>query len=329
MKNLHPRIAIVRLSALGDIINTAVVLQIIHHHYPHTVVDWFVEEAFAPILAGHPLLHTVIPIPLKRLKKTKSFALLRQTIATLRACERYDHIIDAQGLLKSALMTAFLKGSVHGFDRKSAREGVAAWFYHTTSTIPYDISVITRNVMVITDALAIPFEEAMIATKTPVFPLDIFPQSDPKIALVIGASRASKCYPKEHFALLCDLLPYPCHLVWGSSHEYEDAQWIAHHAHNALIAPQMGLKELVTFIAHCDLTIGNDTGPTHIAWAMNRPSLTLFGPTNERMIYPTRINRFINSPSEVNIFKINHNDFSIGLIDPQAIAISAKALLSC
>jgi heptosyltransferase-1 len=329
VKNPHPRIAIVRLSALGDIINTAVVLQIIHHHYPHAVVDWFVEEAFAPILESHPLLHAVIPIPLKRLKKTKSFALLRKTIATLRACERYDHIIDAQGLLKSALITAFLKGSVHGFDRKSAREGVAAWFYRTTSTIPYDISVIRRNVMVITDALGIPFEEAMIATKTPVFPLDVLLQSDPKIALVIGASRASKCYPKEHFALLCDLLPYPCHLVWGSSHEYEDAQWIAHHSHNALIAPQMGLKELVTFIAHCDLTIGNDTGPTHIAWAMNRPSLTLFGPTNERMIYPTHINRFINSPSEVNIFKINHNDFSISAIDPHSIATYAKELLSC
>jgi len=329
VKNSHPRIAIVRLSALGDIINTAVVLQIIHYHYPHAVVDWFVEEAFAPILEGHPLLNEVIPIPLKRLKKTKSLTLLGQTIATLTGRERYDHIIDAQGLLKSALITTFLQGSVHGFDRNSAREGIAAWFYRTHSTIPYDISVIRRNVMVIADALDIPFTEEMIETKTPVFPLASSPQGDPKIALVIGASWASKCYPKEHFTRVCDLLPYPCYLVWGSNSEYEDAQWITQHSHNAHIAPKMSLRELVTFIAQCDLTIGNDTGPTHIAWAMNRPSLTLFGPTNERMIYPTRINRFINSPSEVTIFKINRNDFSIGEIDPHRIATYAKELLSC
>ena len=61
MKSPILRIAIVRLSALGDIVNTAVVLQIIAHHYPDAQVDWFVEEAFAPILQNHPLLHKVIP----------------------------------------------------------------------------------------------------------------------------------------------------------------------------------------------------------------------------------------------------------------------------
>lgn len=73
MQPIPPRIAIVRLSALGDIINTAVVLQIIHSYTPNALIDWFVEEAFAPILANHPLLHEVIPIPLKRLKKNKKF----------------------------------------------------------------------------------------------------------------------------------------------------------------------------------------------------------------------------------------------------------------
>ncbi|MDO9207586.1 MAG: lipopolysaccharide heptosyltransferase I [Sulfuricurvum sp.] len=327
MKKQNLRIAIVRLSALGDIINTAVVLQIIHNHYPDAQIDWFVEEAFAPILNNHPLIHEVIPIPLKRLKKTKSFSLLKEMIHTLKSRERYDHIIDAQGLLKSAIIASLLKGKVHGFDRSSAREGIASWFYESTSSIPYEMNVIRRNVMVITEALKIPYTEALIEQKKPIFSLKTAPANDKKIAMVIGASWASKCYPKEQFAILCDLLPYPCHLVWGSVSEYDDAVWIKEHSKNAIVTPKMSLKELVDFIAHCDLSIGNDTGPTHIAWAMNRPSITLFGPTNERMIYPTPINIGIKSPSEVDILHINRNDFSISQIDPHLIATKAKELL--
>lgn len=327
MNNPPLRIAIVRLSALGDIINTAVVLQIIRCSYPNALIDWFVEEAFAPILSGHPLLNEVIPIPLKRIKKQKRLSLLRATIRSLRSREPYDHIIDAQGLLKSALVSALLRGPVHGFDRSSAREGAAAWFYKTTSTIPYDTNVIKRNVMVITQALGIPYSDALIEQKTPVFSSESSPETKKKIALVIGASWPSKCYPKEHFATLCDLLPCPCILIWGSSQEYNDAQWIAQHCTNASVAEKMSLKELVSFITRCTLTIGNDTGPTHIAWAMNRPSITLFGPTNERMIYPTPINTFIKSPSKVNIFHINKNDFSIGEISPSVIFKKAQELL--
>ncbi len=326
MKSPNLRIAIVRLSALGDIVNTAVVLQIIHQHYPDAEIDWFVEEAFAPILQNHPLLHEVIPVPLKRLKNTKRFTLLKEMIHTLKSRKRYDHIIDAQGLLKSAIIASFLPGKIHGFDRKSAREAIASWFYSTTSSIPYEISVIRRNVMVITEALNIPYSDALIEQKVPVFDSSTASHEN-KIALVIGASWKSKCYPKEHFATLCDLLPYPCHLVWGSASEYDDAVWIQEHSKNAIVTPKMSLKELVDFIANCTLTIGNDTGPTHIAWAMNRPSITLFGPTNERMIYPTPTNIGIKSPSHVDIFHINRNDFSICDINPHLIATKAKEIL--
>ncbi|MGZ5207622.1 MAG: lipopolysaccharide heptosyltransferase I [Sulfuricurvum sp.] len=327
MEKQNLRIAIVRLSALGDIINTAVVLQIIHAYYPNALIDWFVEEAFAPILKNHPLIHEVIPIPLKRLKKTKSFFLLKEMIHTLKSREHYDHIIDAQGLLKSAIIASFLPGKVHGFDSRSAREGIASWFYATTSSIPYEISVVRRNVMVITETLNIPYTDALIEKKSPVFFSKLIPHKNKKIALVIGASWASKCYPKEQFAALCDLLPYPCHLIWGSASEYDHALWIQEHSKNAIITPKMSLKELVDFIANCTLTIGNDTGPTHIAWAMNAPSITLFGPTNERMIYPTPINIGLKSPSEVDICHINRNDFSIHQIDPHLIATQAKELL--
>lgn len=331
MNTRNLRIAIVRLSALGDIVNTAVVLQIIRKHYPQATIDWYVEEAFAPVLNDHPLLNNVIPVPLKRIKKTKSLKLFLETVRSLKARPAYDQIIDAQGLLKSALVTRFLKGNVHGFDRFSAREKLAAHFYDTTSAIAYEVNVIKRNVLVITEALSIPYDENDILYKEILFPLRDKPQtlSDTKnIACVIGASWPSKCYPKEYFAFLCSQLPYPCHLIWGSEAEKLDAQWIADRSSNAQIAPKMSLSELVNFIAHCDLTIGNDTGPTHMAWAMNKPSITLFGPTNERMIFPTDINIGIKSPSAVNILKIDRNDFSIKEIDPKQVVQKAKELLS-
>lgn len=332
MNTSNLRIAIVRLSALGDIVNTAVVLQIIRKHYPNATIDWFVEEAFSPILKDHPLINEVIALPIKRIKKTKSFTLLKETINILRSRPVYDQIIDAQGLLKSAMVTYFLNGNVHGFDRHSAREGIAARFYDTTSAIAYDMGVIKRNVLVITEALDIPYDENDIFTKSDVFEKSSRPASLPReekaIACVIGASWPSKCYPKEHFAAVCSNLPYPCYLIWGSESEYRDAQWIAEHTNNTLIAPKMSLKELVTFIAYCDLTIGNDTGPTHMAWAMNRASITLFGPTNERMIFPTPTNIGIKSPSFVDILKINRNDFSIRDINPATIIQKAKELLS-
>ncbi len=321
------RIAIVRLSALGDIVNTAVVLQIIHNHYPDSLIDWYVEEAFAPILVGHPLIHEVIALPIKKIKKQKNFSLLNTTIRSLRTRNPYDQIIDAQGLLKSAIVASLLPGPVHGFDRKSARESIASWFYQTTSTIAYDVNVIKRNVMVITQALSIPYSDALIEEKAPLFPVNSSYQKEPKIALVIGASWPSKCYPKEQFALLCDLLPLPCHLIWGNEDEYQNAQWIAQHSKNAVITERMSLSQLVTFIAGCDLTIGNDTGPTHMAWAMNRPSITLFGPTTQRMIYPTAINIGIKSPSIVDIYHIDRNDFSINEIPPETISIKVLELL--
>ena len=327
MNNSVSRIAIVRLSALGDIVNTAVVLQIIHLYYPEAIVHWYVEEAFAPILKDHPLIDTIIPIPLKKIKKQKNLSLLRTTIQSLRITQPYDQIIDAQGLLKSAIVASLLPGPVHGFDRNSAREGIASWLYQTTSVLPYEMNIIKRNVMVITQALDIPYSDTLIEKKSPVFSVVTLPQKEHKIALVIGASWPSKCYPKEHFAVLCDLLPFPCHLIWGSEAEYQDALWIAQHCSNAILTTKMSLTQLVSFIAHCDLTIGNDTGPTHIAWAMNRPSITLFGPTTERMIYPTPMNIGIKSPSQVDIYRINRNDFSIKQIEPQHIADQAIKLL--
>jgi len=329
-------IAIVRLSALGDIVNATIVLQFIKQEYPNIQIDWITEEVFAPLLEQHPLLHKVHTINLKKIKKEKSISLLKKTVSKLKNLPKYDLIIDMQGLLKSALVARFIGKKIHGYDKNSAREKLSALFYASTSNIAYDLSVIKRNVLLFNDALRLHVSDEMIQNKLPTLPFykQLSFTQEPYIVFVIGASWKSKIYPKESVAKVCKALTckgfeaYKTYIVWGNEQEKSDAEFIASLVENAQTTPKLSLPELCALISHAKLVIGNDTGPTHMAWAYNIPSITLFGPTNERMIYETSQNIALHSNSKVDIFHINKNDFSIQNIDPQTIITKAKELLA-
>lgn len=323
-------IAIARLSALGDIINSAVVLQFIKEVYPNAQIDWVTEDLFVPLLQTNKYIDNIHGVNLKALKKNKSFSLLKNTISKLASLDNYDIIIDMQGLIKSAVVARIISKNTHGFDKNSTRESLAAFFYKTTTAVPYEENVIKRNCFVVADALDFKITDEMILNKQPVFtPTKKFDlQNDKKnVAFVVGASWPSKIYPKESVVKVCDALEEQCYIIWGNALEKEYAEWICKHSKYATLAPKMQLNELVSFVSDMDLLIGNDTGPTHLAWAQNIPSLTLLGPTTSRMIYETPKNIAIKSPSKVNINKIDKNDFSIKEISPQEVTQKAKELL--
>ena len=331
MKQDIKKIAIVRLSALGDIVNTAVVLQFIHQKYPDAKIEWITEEVFAPLLQDHPLLEAVHTINLKKLKKLKSFSLLKSTISKLRSLGEFDVIIDVQGLLKSAIITRLIGNKTHGYDKASAREGVASFFYKSSSHISYSENIIKRNIFVVSDKLDFIVNDEMLLNKKPIFEIEkstFIDESKINIAIVIGASWASKKYPEEKIIQLCNALKENCIIIWGNEAEKEEAEWICQNSPFGTLAPRCSLKELISLISGVDLLIGNDTGPTHMAWAQNIPSITLFGPTTTRMIYETPTNIGIKSPSNVDIYKINKNDFSIKDIEVQKITQKAKELLN-
>jgi len=330
MKKDIKRIAIVRLSALGDIVNSAVTLQFIHAKYPDAKIEWITEEVFAPLLQNHPLVDAVHTINLKKLKKSKSFSSLKSTISKLRSLGEFDIIIDIQGLLKSAIVARLIGSNTHGFDKDSAREGIASYLYNTTSYISYDENIVKRNTFVVSDGLGFSIDDEMLLSKKPIFKTIDYPlqKNDKKnIAIVIGASWESKKYPKEKVVQLCNELKENCIILWGSQNEKDDGIWICENSPYASLAPKLSLVELVSFISNVDLLIGNDTGPTHMAWAQNIPSVTLFGPTTTRMIYETPINIGIESESKVDINKIDKNDFSIKDIEVEKITHKTKELL--
>jgi len=220
--------------------------------------------------------------------------------------------------------------NTHGFDKNSTRESLAALFYKSSSTISYESSVVKRNAFVVADALQFEITDEMLLNKEAIFPITKkfdLDTSKKNVVFVIGASWPSKIYPKELLLKVCEALQVNAYIIWGNDAEKADAEWICSHTSCASLAPKMKLSELTSYISHMDLLIGNDTGPTHMAWAQNIPSITLFGPTTTRMIFETPKNIGIKSPSKVNILKIDKNDFSIQKIPTQTIIQTAKELL--
>ncbi|MDD5156454.1 lipopolysaccharide heptosyltransferase I [Sulfurimonas sp.] len=322
------KICIVKLSAMGDIIHAMVALQFIKKEIPDAQIDWVVESGFRGVLENNPHIDNILPVNLKSIKTKKSEFFTQYKILKAYSKNNYDIVIDAQGLLKSAIVSRIIGGKIiAGFDKNSIREGIASLFYNKKIHIAYHENIILRNVAVILEPLGIHVNTRLLDAKESY----LFFKAEPKLAkpyilFVIGSSWESKNYPKEQFTSLANELNEPIFLVWGNEKERELALWIETHTPNAKALNKMSFDELKSTIANASIVIGNDTGPTHMAWALNVPSITLFGPTPARNTYITNINKAIESSSAVNPYKLNKNDFSIGEIEPNQIIKTIKEI---
>ncbi|WP_374086147.1 lipopolysaccharide heptosyltransferase I [Methylomicrobium lacus] len=329
------RIAIVKLSALGDIVHAMVALQFIKAQLPESRIDWIVEERFAGVLAHNPDLNAILTVNLKVLKTDKSrfFAELRKIRAF--ADRHYDWVIDAQGLIKSAVVARLIGQKVAGFDAASIREKAASWFYHQKVHCAYDANTIDRNATVLSQPLGFEISREQILHKKPFLfyrnaspNLDDYLRQDRKnIVLVTGSTWESRNYPAEGYVKIAEALKQNCLAVWASDEEKVRAEWMAAQSGYVKALPKLDLNSLKALIARVDLLIGNDTGPTHMAWALNRPSITIFGPTPVSRVYQTDINQVVKSVSTVNPYKLNKNDFSIREIDANLIIEKASRLI--
>lgn len=329
-------IAIVKLSALGDIVHAMVALQFIKKNLPYCQIDWIVEERFAEILRYNPDISQVLPVDLKGLKQNKLNIFNEIRKIRRYAKNEYDWVIDAQGLIKSAVTARLLGKKVAGFDKDSIREKAASWFYDDKVTCAYHENTIDRNVRVLSQPLGFSITSHDIFEKQPFLysnnanpGLDVFfPKNRKTIVFVIGSTWESRNYPAEKFVNIAKALQENCLVSWGNGHELAKAEWMARQCDNIRVLPKTDLNDLKSVIARADLLIGNDTGPTHMAWALNRPSITIFGPTPVSRIYQTDINKAVKSHSVVNPYKLNKEDYSIKDIDEHEIIYQSKFLLS-
>ena len=329
------KIAIVKLSALGDIVHGMIVLQFIKKNYPESEIDWIVEKRFFEVLENNPHINEIYQVSLKSVNKSKSICLLLKELRKIRKLGKYDLVIDMQGLLKSALVARILPSDITlGFDKESLRESLASIFYNRTYKIGYEENVIERNLSLVANALHFSFEKQDIHSKeaflysSQKYRFDAISNKKQNIALIPGASYPSKCYPAEKFAQLTTQVDVNYVIIWGNKTEKAIAEEIRDLSPNIHILEKLSLDGLLSLISQVDLVIGSDTGPTHMAWALNIPSITLFGPTpGYRNTYMTNINKTIESESVVNPNKVNKSDDSIKNIRVSDISKLAQELL--
>ena len=330
-------------------------IQFIRKHIANAHISWFCDTRFeqiARLLAG---VDEVIALPLKDKKFLKSFEILRQKQG------QFDIIIDLQGLLKSALVSRILGKNIFGFDRFSTKEGLASIFYTHKYSCNYDKNIILRNLELCGFALNFSFDEKEILTKEPCFlknsripnensripsdesripnknsriPSDESRIPDKnsripnkKILIAPFASESSKCY--AHFASVIKGAKEfaQCFLVAGSEPEREKAAKLA--SSGATLLAPLDLAQILEFMDTCDLIIGNDSGITHLAWAQNYATITLFGNrSGARNAFATPKNLIIQATPkhEIDAFHIDKRDFCINDIDPAQIIAKAKGL---
>ncbi|GAA6925061.1 lipopolysaccharide heptosyltransferase I [Helicobacter pylori] len=323
------KIAIVRLSALGDIIVSAVFLAAIKERFTNAQIEWFVDERFGAILEHSPYIDKLHPVALKSTLTTFNPLKIFKLFKSLRAYE-YDIVIDMQGLIKSALITQMLKAPKKvGFDYASAREGLSAFFYSQKVSIAYNESVLKRNFTLLSHALNLPKKEISesLSSRSKVFSYQDSPKIDalnlnknkPKILFVLETSKINKTYPIERFKELALALEnFQICLLWHASEDKATALYGAlKNQRDVLLLPKLTLNEVKALLFKMDLIIGGDTGITHLAWALQKPSITLYGNTPmERFKLESPINVSLTGNSNANYHK---KDFSIQNIDPKKI----------
>ncbi|UOS12683.1 lipopolysaccharide heptosyltransferase I [Helicobacter pylori] len=323
------KIAIVRLSALGDIIVSAVFLALIKERFANAQIEWFVDERFSAILEHSPYIDKLHPIALKSVLTTFNPLKIFKLFKSLRAYE-YDIVIDMQGLIKSALITQMLKAPKKvGFDCASAREGLSAFFYSQKVSIAYNEPVLKRNFTLLSHALNLPQKEISesLNSRSKVFSYQDSLKIDalnlnenkPKILFVLETSKINKTYPIERFKELALALEnFQICLLW---HADENKATALYHTlknqRDVLLLPKLTLNEVKALLFKMDLIIGGDTGITHLAWALQKPSITLYGNTPmERFKLESPINVSLTGNSNANYHK---KDFSIQNIEPKKI----------
>jgi len=214
---------------MGDIIHAMVALQFIKQKFPDAQIDWVVESSFAGVLKNNPHIDNILEVNLKSIKKKKSEIFNQYKIVKSYSKNNYDIVIDAQGLLKSAIVSKLIGAKIiAGFDKNSIREGIASYFYDKKVSIAYDANTIERNATVICEPLGIKVTNQMIINKDAFLFSSSHVKNLPEIfnLFVIGSTWESRNYPKEKFVKIAEALGVQTFIVWGSEEEHLKALWM-------------------------------------------------------------------------------------------------------
>ena len=247
---------------------------------PGAKIDWVVEESFAGVARLHRSVERVIPVAVRRwrraLFKPSIWEEMKDFRKALRS-EEYDAVVDTQGLLKSALIARLARGTRHGMDGASAREPLAARLYHRRHAVPRELHAVERNRRLTAAALGIcvPAEvDYGLRARPGTAQTGTMPAA--YSVLLTMTSRADKLWPESRWIELGRALALPAVLPWGSAEERARAQRIAAGIGRALVPERMKVEELAAVLGTARNVVGLDSGLTHLAAALDVPTVALF-----------------------------------------------------
>jgi heptosyltransferase-1 len=319
------RVLIVKTSSLGDVIHTLPALCDARKHRPELIFDWLVEEEFKDIPDAHPLVDKTITVALRRWRKAPVSALTGGELRTFKQSLRdntYDLVIDAQGLLKSALLTRWVPADVVGFDRLSLREPLARFFYSKTVPVHRNMHAVERVRNLFAKALGydIPREQLDYGftkgfkedfTKSLKKGLEIELKNDidranrsssggglssktaGRLIFLHGTTWQSKHWPEQHWrelAVKVEASEYEAVIPWGNITERQRALRIADQLDSVTVLPRLSLADLLKLMQEIQGAFCVDTGLGHLAAAMDVPVTSFYGPTDPTLtgIHATR-----------------------------------------
>jgi heptosyltransferase-1 len=257
------RILVVRLGSMGDVIHALPAVASLKHSFPHSRLSWVIKPRWAPLLEGNPFVDEIIPF-------TRS---AREILATRRLLrrERFELAVDLQGLIQSALVAASAKADkIVGLARSQARESFAAMFYSSTVRTSA-VHRVDRYLELVAAAGA----SNLLHT----FPL---PPGKPEgklpdEAFVLACPLAgwgSKQWPMEHYTELARRLKVPL-VVNGPP----DSENVLRQIQGAQVHLS-GLEGLIDATRRAQAIVGVDSGPVHLAAALGKPGVAIYGPTD-------------------------------------------------
>ncbi len=280
------RVLIVKTTSLGDVIHTLPAVNDAYKNNPSIEFDWVVESPFSEIPAWHPAVKNIIPVQVRKWRKhlsdKKTWEEIKHFKANLKSTE-YDLVIDAQGLLKSAVITQLARGKRKaGFDRTCAREPMGNLFYQEKIKVDKNAHAIQRVRSLFAQALSYSIDENAVD-----YGLSKVPQryqfDKPTVVLLHGTTWLTKHWPETYWRKLAEKLQQEnigIKCLWGNEAEKLRAEVISKDLPLAEVMPKLNLSEIASLLSAADATVAVDTGLGHLAAAIATPTISLYGPTN-------------------------------------------------
>lgn len=286
------KVCLVKTSSMGDVLHALPALTDAQNALPDIKFDWVVEENFAEIPRWHSAVNQVIPIALRRWRKQPFSVETKnawKTYRTLVQQNQYDAIIDAQGLLKSALfVTRLAKGEKYGYNRQCAREPLASFFYDHKFYVDYQQHAVDRIRQLFALSLGYPLPETQGDYGIARHFTHQNITDKPYFLFIHATTRADKHWLDDEWKKtaqkLIALFYVQIRLPWGNESEKQRAERIAEGLDNVIVLPKLTLTELATQIAGAQAVISVDTGLAHLTAALDIPNITLYGATDPQLI---------------------------------------------